>query len=80
MKRYRLSKSKIISGLQCQKRLWIEVHEPELLVWDASAQKLFDIGHEVGEVARQQFPSGVFVGSQDNLADAIEETKRFGSI
>ena len=76
MQSVRLSKSKILSGIQCGKRLWLEVNQPELIVWDASAQALFDIGHEVGEVAQRQFPGGVLVENQDNLGEAIKETAR----
>lgn len=47
-----LSKSKIISYRQCPKRLWLEIHSPELRD-DSGAEMVFAIGNEVGDVARQ---------------------------
>src|SRR5678815_5074735 len=49
----RLSKSKFLSGLQCHKRLYFEVHQPALATKpDAATQAMFDMGTEVGEFAR----------------------------
>ena len=59
----RLSKSKFMSGLQCHKRLWWEIHDadaPELEV-DAAQQFLFDQGHHVGRVAQTYVPDGVLI-------------------
>ncbi|HEY6260927.1 MAG TPA: DUF2779 domain-containing protein [Nitrospiraceae bacterium] len=58
----RLSKSKFLSGLQCQKRLYLEVHQPALATKpDAATQAMFDMGTEVGELARTRFSGGVLV-------------------
>jgi hypothetical protein len=58
----RLSKSKFLSGLQCHKRLYLEVHHPSLATKpDAGTQAMFDMGTEVGELARSRFPGGVLV-------------------
>lgn len=48
-----LSKSKIVAYRQCPKRLWLEVHHPELRVDDANTQAVFRTGHQVGEIAQQ---------------------------
>jgi Domain of unknown function(DUF2779) len=48
-----LSKSKLMAYLQCPKRLWLELHQPELKVDSAQAQSAFSTGHEVGEIARK---------------------------
>src|SRR5438034_4633891 len=50
----RLSKSRFTSGLQCHKKLWWEVHEPDApeLQPDKVLQDLFDQGRLVGEAAR----------------------------
>lgn len=54
-----LSKSKIIAFRQCPKRLWLEIHRPELAVYSAAAQKAFSIGHQVGDIARHLYdPKG----------------------
>jgi len=58
----RLSKSKFLSGLQCHKRLYLEVHQPSLATKpDAATQAMFEMGTEVGELARSRFPGGVLV-------------------
>ena len=48
-----LSKSKILAYRQCAKRLWLEVHRPELREDTAATQTSFAIGHQVGDIARQ---------------------------
>lgn len=47
-----LSKSKILAYRQCPKRLWLEIHRPELKD-DSAGEAVYRIGNEVGEVARQ---------------------------
>jgi CRISPR/Cas system-associated exonuclease Cas4 (RecB family) len=56
-----LSKSKILSLLQCPKRLWLEQHRPELAQEDEGAQARLTAGTRVGEVARGLFPKGILV-------------------
>lgn len=50
-----LSKSKIIAYLQCPRRLWLEIHRPELRSDSAGAQARFSAGDRVGEIARQLY-------------------------
>jgi Domain of unknown function(DUF2779) len=58
----RLSKSKYLSGLQCLKRVYLEVHHPQLATPpDVSTQAILDMGTEIGELARRRFPTGVLV-------------------
>lgn len=53
-----LSKSKLIAFRQCPKRLWLELHRPELRD-DSASEAAFRIGNEVGEAARQVYdPEG----------------------
>ena len=50
----RLSKSKYISGLQCHKRLYLDIYQPYLATPpDAGTQAILDMGTEVGELARR---------------------------
>ena len=57
-----ISKSQFMSGVQCLKRLYWQVHEPELRgVPDASAVAIMEQGREVGKLARQLFAGGVEV-------------------
>jgi hypothetical protein len=58
----RLSKSKFLSGLQCLKRLYLQVHQPGLATEpDEHQQAILDMGTEVGELARRRVPGGVLV-------------------
>jgi len=55
----RFSKSKILSSLQCQKKLWLELNRPELAEYDASSEKNFRIGNRIGAIAQKIYdPSG----------------------
>src|SRR5271169_6641234 len=61
-----ISKSKFMSGVQCLKRLYWQVHEPELGgVPDAAAVAIMEQGREVGRLARELFAGGVEVSSRD---------------
>lgn len=71
-----LSKSRLISLLQCPKRLWLEVHRPELRQVDASAQARFAVGHRVGALARELEAGGVLIGHEDDLAAALASTRQ----
>ena len=62
---YRLSKSRLLSGLQCPKRLYLEVHQPTLAHVDAALQARFATGHVVGATARSPFPGGRLIGHHD---------------
>ena len=77
MRIYRLSKSKIISGLQCPKRLYLEIHQPALREDSAQTEALFAMGHRVGEIAQELVPDGVMIRMENrDIARAIKETRR----
>ena len=58
----RISKSRFVAGVQCLKRLYMQVHQPELATEpDAAAEAIIEQGHEVGMLARRLFPGGVEV-------------------
>ena len=72
----RLSKSKFVAGVQCLKRLYLQVHQPELAVEpDAASQAVIEQGREIGMLARQMFPGGVEVGNEGGLDQAIRATR-----
>jgi predicted RecB family nuclease len=79
-----LSKSRVMSGLQCHKRLWWTVHEPTApeLEPDEALQALFDGGHLVGEVARTYVPGGVLIDlphrAYDERVTATQDAVRRG--
>ena len=74
----RLSKSKVMSALQCRRRLWLEVHRPELGEITSATQAAFDIGHRVGDVAQQLYGQGqgILIEYDPGLSLALEETDR----
>ena len=69
---HRLAKSTFLAGLQCHKRLWFQVHEPDApeLTPDPESQRRMDEGSRVGRVAREHVPGGVLVGSWYQTVDA----------
>ncbi len=72
---YGLSKSRIAAWRQCPKRLWLQVHHPELSEISAPTERSFKVGYEVGEVAQGLFPNGILIQDNDNLTAAIKSTK-----
>lgn len=73
----RLSKSKFLSGLQCHKRVYLEIHRPDLATPpDPSMQAILDMGTQIGLLARQRFPGGVLaaVGLRQREA-ALAQTR-----
>src|SRR5579885_307518 len=69
-----MSKSKFVAGLQCRKRLFLQVHNPELGV--VTAQHIKEEGTAVGFLARNLFPNGVLVEADNaHLAEALLTTK-----
>jgi len=50
-----LSKSKLVSCRQCSKRMWLEIHHPELEVETPQTKMSYAIGHAVGEIAQQLY-------------------------
>lgn len=62
-----LSKSKLLAFRQCPKRLWLEIHRPELREDSAAAKASFDVGHQVGDLARRLYDpkgNGVLIDPQ----------------
>ena len=53
------SKSKLMALRQCHKRLWLEIHRPGMREDSAAAQTSFQVGHQVGDIARRIYdPAG----------------------
>lgn len=74
---FRLSKSKLSAMHQCQKRLWLEVHRPELRVDSDSSQQSFAIGHLIGDLSRELAGDGHLIEHDDNLSEALRETSEW---
>jgi uncharacterized protein DUF2779 len=73
---YRLSKSRYLSGLQCHKRLYLEIHAPMLATKpDSTTQAVLNMGSDVGELARRRFPGGRLVtAGYRQSQEALEQT------
>lgn len=74
-----LSKSKLIAFRQCPKRLWLELHQPQLREDSKSTQAIFKTGHEVGAMAQRLYdPAGqaeIINLHAEGVGPAIERTK-----
>ena len=70
-----LSKSKLNAYHQCAKRLWLEVHRKDLIAISPATQRKFDVGHQVGELARAEHPDGVLIGHDAALSEALKQTQ-----
>lgn len=75
MRKFRLSKSKLMSYRQCPKRLYLEIHRPELAETSSETEQAFAAGHAVGDVARGLFPGGILIGHDHELSQALRETR-----
>jgi hypothetical protein len=71
---YRLSKSKILSGLQCPKRLWLEMHRRDLAQVSPASEHIFRLGHVLGDKAREILGPGELIRHETEIAQALSET------
>jgi len=72
----RISKSRFLAGCQCLKRLYLQVHCPELVGKpDGANEAIIEQGRQVGILARQLFPGGIEVEGYSGLDRAIRTTK-----
>ena len=71
-----ISKSKFTAGMQCLKRLYFQVHDPDLSEDVDGADDLrLEQGREVGLLVRAAFPGGVLVGKESwELESALART------
>ncbi len=69
-----LTKSRYLAGLQCLRRLWLQVHEPQDYEAPAAGSPL-DVGLEIGRKAQLLFPGGVLVAEAPwQHEDAVART------
>ena len=71
-----ISKSKYLSGLQCPKLLWRQVHQPGTMPAHSEAtQAIFAQGHEVGELAQSLYPGGISIPWKSTPAEKLALTQ-----
>ncbi|HEY7884686.1 MAG TPA: DUF2779 domain-containing protein [Cellvibrionaceae bacterium] len=75
-----LSKSRLMDYRQCPKRLWLQLHSPQLQVTDAAGSYRMGAGNEVGVLARHLFDvtgQGVLIESPaGDFAAAVTQTQQ----
>lgn len=71
-----ITKSRVLSGLRCPKRLWLQTNQPELAEPSSNSALTIANGNEVGAMARLNYPNGILIEhiSQPDLA--VAETAR----
>jgi hypothetical protein len=75
-----ISKSKFVAGLSCEKRLFLEVNNPELKTpISASQEAKFALGHRIGALSQNRFPGGVNAEPENkrDFQTWIESTRSF---
>ena len=70
-----LSKSRFCSGIQCKKKLWLEINRPEEKE-DLGNDGVLENGTEVGAKAREYFGKYIEIPFSENLNEMVEETKK----
>ena len=74
-----LSKSKLIAYRQCARRVWLEVHKPELRADSEQAQSRMDAGNALGALARRLYDpdgKGVTLDAQkEGFGQALARSK-----
>lgn len=75
MPHHDLTKSKLTLFEQCPKRLWLSVHQPDLIEIDDATQVRFATGHAVGELACDLVEGGVMVTMDDGVEGALQQTR-----
>jgi len=69
-----LSKSKFIAGRQCLKRLYLEIHQPELAGKpDEQPMAVLEQACELGRWAQKLFPGGVLIEPEE-MDKALRQT------
>jgi hypothetical protein len=70
-----LSKSRIQSGQQCHRRLWLELNQRERMNWSPQAQSRLDAGTQFGELAQSLLGGGLLIRpGHRELKQALAET------
>ncbi|MFC1728212.1 DUF2779 domain-containing protein [Nanoarchaeota archaeon] len=70
-----ISKSKYLIGLQCPKYFWTAFHDPDKIPKpDAATERKFEQGNLVGDLAKESFPGGIDIPSDDFMGN-INQTK-----
>lgn len=72
-----ITKSRILSGLRCSKRLWLQTWQPESAEPSSTSQLTIANGIEVGNRARLNYTNGILIGHVEQPGLAVAETASF---
>jgi hypothetical protein len=74
----RLSKSRVMASLQCLKRVFLEVNHPALAEYPPGTEAVFEVGHQVGDIAVQVYGQGrgEYIPFEGGLGRALARTRR----
>lgn len=70
----RLSKSRIVAGLQCERRLWLSTYQRDAMETTPGNQAALNVGNDVGDLARELYGPGLLISHVDNTSRALAET------
>ena len=68
----RFSKSRLLAFRQCERRLWLELHHPEVRQDDGASMAAFAVGHQVGDIARGLYDPDRIGVLLDPLAEGVD--------
>lgn len=71
-----LSKSRLLSHIQCPRRLWLEVNKPGEAGESPPSSSRMEMGIQVGSLAQSLFPTGQLVTSGD-LGQGLTDTSHY---
>lgn len=71
-----LSKSRLISAWQCRKKLYLEIHNPDLGEVSAGTESLFATGHRVGAISQDLYGNAdsVEIPFDRKMSPMVQET------
>lgn len=75
-----ISKSRFVSGMQCEKKLFFDIYRKDLKpVVSEQQEALFSTGNVIGNLARNRFPGGkdASPASYYDFSESIEQTKNW---
>lgn len=78
--KHKISKSRFVSGMQCEKKLYFDLYRSDLKPAVPDEQEvLFEIGNEIGALAHKRFPNGkdATPESYNDFSNAIEQTRQW---
>ena len=69
-----ITKSRVLSGLRCPKRLWLQTFKPELGKLSSTSDLTIANGNEIGRMARLNYADGILIEHVENPNLAVVET------